>query len=249
MQVLSLFDGISCGQVALHRAGLQPSVYMASEIEPSAIACANQNFPQTMQLGDVVKVRQLAEIGVFGSGHLDLLIGGSPCQGFSTGGAGLNFNDPRSALFFEFVRIKNAIKPRWFLLENVKMRKEWQDRKISLTSILDQGWYSDQFKSYCIDANYGKGTNFKRYFFRGSRQIVFRKGFKIPSMTEDNANFIQTLCKDQWRKLSVFECERLQTLPNGYTRNLRDYDAYHAIGNGWTVDVIAHIFAGLHNAT
>lgn len=285
-KVLSLFDGISCGQVALHRAGIIPNLYMASEIDKNAIACTQSNFPQTVQLGDVVKVRQMAEAGLFGVADIDLLMGGSPCQGFSSGGEGLGFDDPRSALFFEFVRIKNAIKPKNFLLENVKMRKDWLDlislymgvdpvfinssdfsaqkrarfywtnltvtpwvdSGITLPDVLDDGWFSEKEKSYCIDANYGKGTNLKRYNHRGSRQIVFRKGLTIPKTTEENANFIQRLILDQWRMLTVAECERLQTLPNGYTHTMKKQDAYKAIGNGWTVDVIAHIFRGLHHA-
>jgi len=125
VKILSLFDGISCGQVALHRAGIKPSMYFASEIDRHAIKVTQHNHPETIQLGDVVGVRHMAEAGVFDG--IDLVMGGSPCQGFSNAGAGGGFNDPRSALFYEFVRIVRAIKPRWFLLENVKMKNEWLD--------------------------------------------------------------------------------------------------------------------------
>jgi site-specific DNA-cytosine methylase len=119
LEVLSLFDGISCGQVALERAGIKVDKYYASEIEKYAIQVTQNNYPNTIQLGDVTKVK--------GWKGIDLLIGGSPCQGFSFAGKQLNFIDPRSRLFFEFVRILNETKPKYFLLENVKMKKENQD--------------------------------------------------------------------------------------------------------------------------
>ena len=120
MNVLSLFDGMSCGRIALDRAGVQYDKYFASEIDKFAIKVATHNYPDTQQLGDVTQVRgeDLPEIG--------LLIGGSPCQGFSFAGKGLNFDDPRSKLFFEFVRLKNELNPRYFLLENVPMKREHQ---------------------------------------------------------------------------------------------------------------------------
>ena len=121
MKVLSLFDGISCGQVALERAGIKVDNYFASEIDKYAIKVTQKNYPNTIQLGDVcnIKGNELPKI--------DLLIGGSPCQGFSFAGKQLNFNDPRSELFFEFVRILKEVKPKYFLLENVKMKKEYQN--------------------------------------------------------------------------------------------------------------------------
>lgn len=118
MNVLSLFDGISCGQVALERAGIKVDNYFASEIETNAITVTQRNYPNTIQLGDVTKWREwdLPEI--------DLVIGGSPCQGFSLAGKQLNFDDPRSKLFFEFADIINHTKPRYFLLENTPMKKD-----------------------------------------------------------------------------------------------------------------------------
>ena len=99
MKVLSLFDGISCGQVALERAGIKVDTYYASEIDENAIKVTQKNYPNTIQLGDVTKIDGKEFDGI------DLLIGGSPCQGFSFAGKQLNFIDPRSQLFFEFVRI------------------------------------------------------------------------------------------------------------------------------------------------
>ena len=121
MNVLSLFDGMSCGQLALDQLGIKVDTYYASEIDKYAIQIAKKNYPGTKHLGDVknIKAKDLLPI--------DLLIGGSPCQGFSKAGKGLNFSDPRSALFFEFVRILKETKPKYFLLENVRMKKEYQD--------------------------------------------------------------------------------------------------------------------------
>lgn len=126
MRVISLFDGISCGRVALERAGIPVQQYIASEIDKYAVTVSKANHPDIIHLGDVRTVRLMAEAGVFG--HIDLLIGGSPCQGFSFAGKQLAFDDPRSALFFEFVHILTALRlynPNVkFLLENVRMKKE-----------------------------------------------------------------------------------------------------------------------------
>lgn len=118
MNVLSLFDGMSCGQIALERAGIKVDNYFASEIDKYAIKVTQANYPNTIQLGDITKIN--------GSTlpKIDLLIGGSPCQGFSFAGKGLNFEDPRSKLFFEYIRLKNETQPRYFLLENVVMKKD-----------------------------------------------------------------------------------------------------------------------------
>lgn len=277
MNILSLFDGISCGQVALNRAGITDYKYFASEIEQTAIDVCRNNFPSTIHLGDV------KTIDISSLPKIDLLIGGSPCQGFSSAGKQLNFEDPRSQLFFEFVKIKNKLNPRYFLLENVKMKKEWQDvitrhlgvspvfinssdfsaqnrqrlywtnipienwtpKNIHLNDILESGWESDRNKSYCLDANYGKGSNLRRYFHRGSRQIVFKSGFLPDKPSIEDANIIGNNMKDKWRLLTPEECERLQTLPQGYTNGISNIKRYHAIGNGWTVDVIAHILKGI----
>lgn len=121
MNVLSLFDGMSCGQIALERAGIAVDKYYASEIDTHAIKVTQHNYPGTIQLGDIRRIHGnlLPEI--------DLIIGGSPCQGFSFAGKQLNFDDPRSKLFFGFVRLLKECKPKYFLLENVKMKKEYQD--------------------------------------------------------------------------------------------------------------------------
>lgn len=121
MNVLSLFDGMSCGQIALDNLGIKVDNYFASEIDKYAIQVAKKNYPNTQHIGDVtnVKAEDLPKI--------DLLIGGSPCQGFSFAGKQLNFKDERSKLFFEYVRLLKECKPKYFLLENVKMKKEYQE--------------------------------------------------------------------------------------------------------------------------
>lgn len=121
MNVLSLFDGMSCGQLALQRAGFEVDRYMACEIDKYGMQVTRKNFPNTIQMGDVCALRgeNLPPI--------DLLMGGSPCQGFSFAGKQLNFDDPRSALFFEFVRLLKETNPKYFLLENVRMKQEYQD--------------------------------------------------------------------------------------------------------------------------
>lgn len=119
MNVLSLFDGMSCGQLALNKAGISYQNYYASEIDKHAIKVTQHHYPNTIQLGSVteVKAENLPKI--------DLLIGGSPCQSFSIAGNGKGF-DGKSGLFFEYVRLLNEVKPKYFLLENVKMKKEWE---------------------------------------------------------------------------------------------------------------------------
>ena len=119
MNVLSLFDGLSCGQIALNKVGIKYDKYFASEIDKPAIKVTQHNYPNTIQIGDVTQVK--------GSDlpKIDLLIGGSPCQSFSNAGKGEGF-DGKSGLFWEYVRLLKEVKPTYFLLENVKMKKEWQ---------------------------------------------------------------------------------------------------------------------------
>ena len=122
INVLSLFDGISCGHISLDKAGIPINKYYASEIDKYAIKVTNKNYPETINLGDVTTVS-----GELFTEKIDLLIGGSPCQGFSQAGKMKNFDDPRSKLFWEYVRILQEIKPKYFFLENVVMKQEWQD--------------------------------------------------------------------------------------------------------------------------
>ena len=162
MNVLSLFDGISCAQLALQRSQLKVKTYFASEIDQYATHITQSHFPRTIQLGDVrnIKAESLPKI--------DLLIGGSPCQGFSRAGKELNFSDSRSKLFFEYVRILREVKPTYFILENVKMRNEW------ISIISDQL----EVEPILIDSNLVSAQNRKRLYWTnipGITQPVDRK--------------------------------------------------------------------------
>ena len=317
MRVLSLFDGMSCGQIALKKAGIPVTKYFASEIDKHAIKVTQTNFPAPIQLGSVTGVTADKV------GKIDLLIGGSPCQGFSFAGKNLNFDDPRSKLFFEYVRLLKELKPKYFLMENVRMSKKSQDiisehlgvepivinsnlvsaqnrhrlywtnipfdiptdKGIVLSDIIEGG-VVDREKSHCLDANYFKGGNLKSYFRKNRRQLVFDSqdalfcasivGRKINPETgkrDDNnpdlpmvqrleiqsdghikTGSLSTITKDnvltdtkRWRNLTPLECERLQTVPEGYTNHVSNTQRFRMLGNGWTVDVIKAIFGGLTN--
>ena len=119
INVLSLFDGMSCGRIALDQLGIPVDKYYASEIDKYAIQVAQANYPDTIHVGDI------CNLDPEDYKDIDLILAGSPCQGFSFAGKQLAFDDPRSALFFEFIRLLKAIKPKYFLLENVRMKKEF----------------------------------------------------------------------------------------------------------------------------
>jgi len=367
MNVLSLFDGCSSGQLALERANIPVDNYFASEIDKYAITVTQANFPDTFQWGDVTKIK------VPTKGSIDLLMGGSPCTGFSFAGKQLNFDDPQSKLFFHFVEILSLVKPKYVLLENVRMKKEYQDtisyhmgfepqalnskwlsgqnryrlywwgklqsdgtykqipiprmvdKKITMQDILEDGYATDEMtsqdgKSHCLTARYN-GAVWWNSIERKQRTMVLKdnptmskdglirvgtadlKGHdsirrvyaqegKAPTLTtmqgghrepkvaigrivnrrldengtrkddqldlpftrqlevrdDDKSNCLTTVqkdnvvvSKDMWRKLTPLECERLQTLPDNYTNHVSNSQRYKMIGNGWTVDVIAHI--------
>ena len=382
IKVLSLFDGISCGQVALKSLGYDVEYY-ASEIDKYTIEIAQKNHPGTTQIGDVkeIKGNQFKNI--------DLLIGGSPCQGFSFAGKQLNFDDPRSALFFEFVRILKEIKPKYFLLENVRMKQEYQDiisehlgvkpiminsallsaqnrvrfywtnilnveqpkdREILLKDIVHENkntktelkllvpeatkkGYTEvkqgdgvdltflnsktrrgrlmKEKSNCLTStNYDyhileylekyivpfdktlkildkevqcgkvgyfrKDSQANRVYFIHNKAITlcgeagggaakmgqylfgcitpdriekrqcgqrFSTGKKFYTLTAQDKHGI--LIEGYIRKLTPIECERLQTLPDNYTEGISNAQRYKSLGNGWTVEVIKHIFKNM----
>ena len=287
MNVVSYFDGMSCGQIALDKLNVKVDNYFAYEIDKYAMQVTQKNYPNTKQMGSVTeaKLNELPKI--------DLLIGGSPCQGFSFAGKQLNFDDPRSALFFEFVKAKNELNPTYFLLENVKMKQEYQDiitehlgvkptkinsalvsaqnrerlfwtnipgieqpkdKCIYLADIIENG-IVDRDKSYCIDANYWKGGNLTQYYTKARRQLVFKDKAQtiLSTIYKENAKSMMKRKKlglvvsdgDYARKLTPTECERLQTVPDGYTDCVSNTQRYRMLGNGWTVDVIAHIFSFL----
>lgn len=150
LRVLSLFDGISCGQQALKELGIEVETYYSSEIDKDAIVITQKNFPNTIQLGDINNIDFNEYIG-----KVDLIMAGSPCQGFSLQGKQLAFNDPRSALFFKFVEALNVIKPKYFLLENVRMKKEHLD--IIDTQLNTKGLY--------ISSKHFSAQDRKRYYW------------------------------------------------------------------------------------
>ena len=274
INVLSLFDGISCGQIALERAGIEVDNYFASEVDKYTIKVTQANYPNTIQLGDVTQVKG-SELP-----NIDLLIGGSPCQGFSFAGKQLNFDDLRSKLFFEFVRLLEEKKPKYFLLENVKMKKKYEQvitdaLRVESTEI-NSSLFSMQNRKrlYWTNIPILKFSNVNEYCFDGylyrlghgyiKDEIKFFK--KYPTLAAQSpatkyrividlqkatdalkSNNIDVLRRGNilTRSATPEECEKFQTLPNGYTSILKKGQRYKCIGNGWTVDVIAHIFKGL----
>ena len=380
INVLSCFDGCSGGQLALRKAGIDIGTYYASEIDKYAIEVTQANFPNTIQLGDITKVG----FNRFNH-HVDLMMGGSPCQGFSFAGKQLNFDDPRSKLFFDFIRIRDELTPKYVLLENVRMAKESQDiiskymgcepTKINSADVSPQSrnrlyWFVmydwdlgkyvpihipqptkknvvirdiledfpfgeipqylanswggvprgdkvksvDDAKANCLTASMYKGqipTFIKKPNPSASKDGLIRVGTanlrghdsikrvysadgKSPTLTtmqgghrepkismgrvvnrrldengvrkdnqmdlpftpkvevreDDVSNCLTTVEKDNvvvnrdeylWRKLTPLECERLQTMPDNYTNHVSKTQRYKMIGNGWTIDVIAHI--------
>lgn len=329
MKILSLFDGISCGRVALERAGIKVDRYVSYEIDKNALAISKKNHSDIEYCGDVTNA-DFAQYKGF-----DLVIGGSPCQGFSIAGKQLNFNDPRSKLYFEFERAIKEIQPKYWLLENVKMKKEFQDTitnrlgvepieinsnlvsaqnrkrlywtnipnvktpkdkgimlkdivhetlqdnidlepfKVSIDKsfvILDKevqkgkiGYFRQDSQANRVYSIHGKAVTLLgeagggaakmgQYLFgcltpdriekrqNGQR---FNDGNKFYTLTAIGQHGVLT--NGYIRKLTPIECERLQTLPDNYTKadGVKDTARYKALGNGWTVDVIAHILSFL----
>lgn len=309
MNILSLFDGMSCGRIAAERAGLKVDTYYASEVDKHAIKVSQANWPDIVHLGDVTKWREWD----INWGSIDLLIGGSPCQGFSFAGKQLAFDDPRSALFFVYVDILNHIRSVnpdvKFMLENVKMKKEhlavisemlgvdpvfinsnlvsaqnrqryywcnWkvdqpEDKGIELYQVLESNpenvtemsetFIKRQAGRKCLRTDLtGKAASLSAMeYVKNGRQgdyIVIvqtprgnnpggvrAENGKTPALTNNywqHNNHLQI--NNRFRKLTPIECERLQTLPGSYTEGVSNTQRYRMIGNGWTVDVIAHIF-------
>lgn len=312
MNILSLFDGMSCGRIAAERAGFNVESYYASELDKYAITVTQANWPNTVQLGDVTNWR---EWGIDWS-SIDLLIGGSPCQGFSFAGKQLAFDDPRSKLFFVYVDIINHIKSVnsdvKFMLENVRMKKEYldvisdqlnvepvfinsalvsaqnrqryywaswefeqpEDMGFILSNVLEEEsdnfvFMSEKFVNRqrgrkCLRDDFtGKAVNLSAMeYVKNGRQGDYVLSMtprgnnsggdraldgKTPSMTSNSwqDNFHLTNVHRSYRKLTPVECERLQTVPDNYTNHVSNTQRYKMLGNGWTVDVIAHIFKSM----
>jgi len=266
MNVLSLFDGMSCGQLALNRAGINYDNYYASEIDKYAIRVTQSNFPKTIQLGNVTDISgsDLPDIG--------LLIGGSPCQSFSRIGDGTGF-DGSSRLFWEFVRLLKEVNPKYFLLENVVMKKEWEDIITNALGVSPIKISSELFvpqsrvrlywtnipnipKPVQIDYDVNKfftapgfpsSCNIKRYFKKkevfNTLTATYYKGIRASSRPAVSTceGFLDDN-REAHRMLTPSECELLQSVPIGYTDcGVSNTQRYKMLGNGWTVDVIAHI--------
>lgn len=329
---LSLFDGMSCGQLALQRAGISVDYYLASEVDQYAMTVAKKNFPETEHIGDVREVDGTSMASPF------ILMGGSPCQSFSFAGKrkgmateqgeeittlerylelkgeGFQFSG-QSYLFWEYVRILRETKPKYFLLENVKMAKKWEDvisetlgvcpivinsalvsaqnrKRLYWTNIPDITQPEDRGlllrdiieigepikdKSQTILATLYK-ENAKSMIKRNKADLLVKMSSENPRIKElsitdrgirphrndkrksgiseigtihypDTKSYTITANHAPkvlteiigWRKLTPKECERLQTAPDNYTDCVSDTQRYKMLGNGWTVDVIAHI--------
>lgn len=313
MNVLSLFDGISCGMVALKRAGIEVDKYYSSEIDKYAIKISEKNFPNIIRLGDITKI---TNSDLKSLGKIDLVIGGSPCQNFSFSGRAkgaatksgveitsleqyLKYKDEEfefegsSYLVWEFIRILKEVKPKYFLLENVKMSKKWadiisenlgvqpilinsalvsaqnrprlywtniegvtqpKDKNIFLGDILKDTYsekeclsqmIQDRFRT--IESNYAYGTTKPDFRTIGQRDYVFSDNNKMGCLTAtDYKQPKQVFHNGVLRKISPIEAELLQTLPENYTEGVSNTQRYKCIGNGWTVDVIAHIFKNIN---
>jgi len=321
MNILSLFDGISCGRLALERAGIKVDKYFASEIDRYAIQVAKKNFPDTIHIGSVTWVQYKFWRLFYNQESpkenwwsypvdIDMIIGWSPCQDLSIAKKwGQWLQGEKSSLFFEYVRLLKEVKPKYFLLENVASMKkadkeeitrilteiypdvqcylinsalvsaqqrrrlywtniQWveqpEDKGILLKDILEEEWYVDRLKSYCIDACYSKGTSLEHYQNKWVRQIVstirvwqFNSGGQWDRVYSPEWKSV-SLSANGWgrgaktglyevppviRKLTPIEAERLQTLPDNYSEGVSNTQRYKAIWNWWTVDVIAHIFS------
>jgi site-specific DNA-cytosine methylase len=328
VNVLSLFDGMSCGQIALDRLGKKVGNYFASEVKPHAIKTTLDNYPNTKQLGDITKIAyENGYLFVFNSreemnnyfnhnegepvekfhvGKIDLMMGGSPCQNFSQiciPSKRLGLSGDKSKLFYEYLRLLNEIKPKYFLLENVSgMDKEDQeaidsylgvksirinselvaaqlrdrlywtnvevkelpkDRGILLKDVLESG-YSPRKKALCLLEGYSRPTKTPyrkmRRHAKALNTLIFKdeqhyeecmefynNHFKgLPAKEADSvAEKLDVSIFDGVRDLSQLEMERLQTVPEGYTKSISRNDAASLLGDGWTVDVIAHILNGI----
>jgi len=269
MKVLSLFDGISCARVALDRANIPVETYFASEIDKYAISISQKNYPDIIQIGDV---KDISSVGA----KIDLIIGGSPCQDLSIAKQNRKgLEGEKSSLFYEYVRILNEIKPKYFILENVTSMPK-KDKEI-----ITQKLYG--IEPVMINAALVSAQNRKRLFWVGvlqydgtykqveipqpeDRNILLKDILEIDVddkfylynqyndrvMTEKCGTLgtcmsrtakqgYQVISIKEIRKLTPVECERLQSLPDNYTEGVSNTQRYKALGNGFNVEVIAHI--------
>jgi DNA (cytosine-5)-methyltransferase 3A len=266
MNVLSLFDGMGAGRLALKRAGIMVGQYFASEVDPYAIAVTQHNFPDVIQLGKV------EDFSNWYLPDIDFLIGGPPCQGLSVAGNQLNFSDSRSKLFFFYVLILNAIKPTYFLMENVNMKKEWANQISDLLEVepirINSSLVSAQLRDRLywtnipdIEQPRDQGIMFQDIVESG--RVATEKAFCLDaSYYKGGGEATRKRQRERSQRSSVFtgvnssrwmtpkECERLQTFPDNYSlvphpkfknREMSKTQRYKMLGNSFTVDVITHI--------
>jgi len=307
MNVLSLFDGMSCGRIALERAGIQVDNYYSSEIDKYAIQIATKNYPQDTanRLGDVTQLKEedLKKL------NIDLLIGGSPCQGFSVAGKskgsstvcgidvislvqyeklkdeGFEF-DGQSFLFWEFVRVWKSIKPKYFFLENVKIDKKWlpmfneamgvepifidskivsgalrkrfywtnielldapKDKGITLLELIDLNNIEDTLENITDKMKKKvKGTLSHTKAWGNVRQLKDKaKCLTTAGQGVTNSSCSNIQIGDNYYRPIPKLSEMLMTVPIGYTEGVSTTQRHKMLGNGWTVDVVTHLFRGL----
>lgn len=299
MKVLSLFDGISCGRLALERAEIPVERYFAYEISEPAKRISKRNWSDIEQMGDVTE----ADFELEKQAGIDLLLGGSPCQALSSsnvwlknGEYGVN-GEGKSRLFWEYVRAILILKPKWFLFENVASMRN-ADKKIITEQLgvepilINSQQFSAQYRRRLYWTNIPfeiletryvdtvmqdlleDRVDSKYHLKQGTLDCVTspaKKGW-ISGKMEIDKEIARPLTASSWRmhradtdnyvttsytpegrtnvrRLTPLEYERLQTLPDHYTEGEKDKDRFEAIGNGWTVDVIAHILKGLRKET
>lgn len=294
LNVLSLFDGMSCGRIALDCVGIKVTNYFASEIDKYAIKVSQHNWDDITHIGDVTKISfaegvLYTEAGEFQVGSIDLVIAGSPCQGFSMAGKQLAFDDERSKLYFVFERILKEIQAEnpevKFLLENVKMKQEYKDviserlgvSPVAINSNLvsaqnryrlywtniceitqpqDKGILLKDILQDVVDSKYSithfvggvPRSNYMQFNLNGKgNNSQSQRCYYVTSKSSclDCTAVAKIIDNDVVRKLTPEECEKLQTVPVGYTSCVSDSQRYKMLGNGWTVDVVAHIFKGI----
>jgi len=271
MNVFSCFDGMGCARIALDRLGIPVNNYFAAEIDKYAIKIAKKNYPDIFHVGDITKIKDYFEF-CQGNTPIDLIIGGSPCQGFSYASTErLNFDDPRSKLFFEFVWFYYRLKPKYFLLENVRMKKECQDviskylgvEPIAINSSLVSA--QNRHRLYWTNLPFDKPPEDKGIMLKdillddatepmlsniyggfGEKKPRLHYGKSVTILTSGGGGHIPSVTiKDGIRQLDPVEVERLQTVPDNYTEGVSYTQRYKMLGNGFTVDVICHLLRGL----
>lgn len=282
IKVLSLFDGISCGMVALERAGIEVEKYVAYEIDESVIKISNHNYPQIEHKGDVFKAE-------YNENEYDLLIGGSPCTYWScarlnTGKDGIVERETEPVglgfeLFMQYVRALKEVKPKYFLYENnfsihVNIKNEITNILGVEPIVIDSALVSAQQRKRCYWTNIpnitqptDKGVLFSDIINKNRdwvenlpwsfkiwgekrkvdtlRTVDNDKSFTVTTSRSHPKNYYLNSDRTMMSKLTADEVEILQTLPIGYTNCEKQGKRFKAIGNGWTVDVIAHIFSFL----